>query len=79
VGGSGGYLNLVDSYDPNWIVEVDGRRAALLRANGLFRAVHLAPGVHDVRFVYRPIPLYIGLALTCPVGLLLLGACLREK
>jgi hypothetical protein len=79
VGDPGGYLNLVDSYDPNWIVEVDGRRAALLRANGLFRAVHLAPGVHDVRFVYRPVPLYIGLALTGPVGLLLLVACLRKK
>ena len=75
---SGGYLNVVDSYDPFWIVEVDGRRGTLLRGNGLFRAVHLAPGTHEVRFVYRPLPFCVGLAVTCSVGLLLLLGCFRR-
>ena len=73
----GGYLNVVDSYDPFWIVEVDGQRGTVLRANGLFRAVHLAPGTHDVRFVYRPTPFYAGLAVTGSVGVLLLIGCFR--
>jgi hypothetical protein len=75
----GGYLTVVDSYDPFWTVQVDGQPGTLLRANGLFRAVHLAPGTHDVRFVYRPMPFYAGLAVTCSVGLLLLLGCFRRQ
>jgi hypothetical protein len=74
----GGYLTVLDSYDPFWMVEVDGRRGTLLRANGLFRAVHLAPGEHEVRFVYRPLPFYLGLAVSCSVALMLLVACVRQ-
>jgi hypothetical protein len=54
VDAGGGYLVLLDAYDPAWQVTVDGRPAALLRANALFRAVRLSPGVHAVRFAYRP-------------------------
>jgi hypothetical protein len=75
----GGYLTLLDSYDPFWSVQVDGRPGTLLRANGLFRAVHLVPGTHDVRFVYRPIPFYAGLGVTCSVGALLLLGCVRRR
>ena len=49
-----GYLALLDSYDPDWKVDVDGQPAPLMRANGLFRAVHLNPGDHTVTFRYRP-------------------------
>jgi hypothetical protein len=50
----GGYLVLLDSYSPDWRVTVDGRRADMVQANGLFRAVRLASGRHVVAFVYRP-------------------------
>jgi len=76
---SGGYLTVVDSYDPLWIVDVDGKRGTLLRANGLFRAVHLAPGTHTVRFAYRPLPFYIGLAVSISVGLLLILGCFWRR
>jgi hypothetical protein len=75
----GGFLTVLDSYDPFWTVEVDGRPGTLLRANGLFRAVHLVPGTHDVRFLYRPIPFYAGLAVTCSVGVLLALGCFRRR
>jgi hypothetical protein len=39
-----GYLVLLDSYDPDWIVDVDGAAAPLMRVNALFRAVHLTGG-----------------------------------
>ncbi len=58
-GPQGGYLVLLDSYDPYWRVEADGQPAPLLRANALYRAVYLAPGRHAVRFAYRPTPLYL--------------------
>jgi hypothetical protein len=63
-GPEGGYLLLLDSYDPGWQVTVDGSAAPVLQANELFRAVHLTPGEHVVEFRYRPAPFFLGLALT---------------
>ncbi len=64
-----GTLVVVEAYDANWRVEVDARPGALLRANGLFRAVRLASGEHSVRFAYRPWSLPVG-ALVAAAGLL---------
>ncbi len=66
---TGGYVVLLDSYDPNWIVLVDGGRAPLLEADGLFRAVHVASGSHDVVFRYQSRPLMIGLAVSLATAL----------
>jgi hypothetical protein len=71
----GGYVVLLDSYDPNWIAEVDGQRAPLLEADGLFRAVRVAPGRHDVVFRYRSPPLLIGLSISLATALGLVVAC----
>ncbi len=51
----GGYVVLNDVWHPWWRVEVDGKPAALLRANALFRAVEIPPGRHELRFVFRPL------------------------
>ena len=50
----GGWLVLNDVWQEWWTAEVDGAPAEILRANGLFRAVALPPGKHDVVFVFRP-------------------------
>jgi hypothetical protein len=78
VGIDGGYLNVIDSYDPFWRVEVDGQPATLLRANALYRAVRLSPGPHEVRFTYRPVPFYAGLFITLATALALVIGCARE-
>jgi hypothetical protein len=65
----GGYLVLLDSYSDDWHVTVDGSPATLLRANGLFRAVRLAAGSHDVAFAYRPRAFLWGAAIS-GVGIL---------
>jgi hypothetical protein len=49
-----GVLVVTEAFDEGWIVDVDGRGAELLRANGMFRAVRLGAGRHQVRFRYRP-------------------------
>jgi Bacterial membrane protein YfhO len=72
VAADGGFVLLRDSYDPSWQVEVDGRRAELLRANVLFRAVRVSPGRHTVRFTYVPRPLYYGAAVSAVTALGLL-------
>jgi hypothetical protein len=75
VGPGGGYLVLLDSFDPDWRVRVDGQPASVVRANGLFRAVRLTEGRHRVRFDYRPRALLWGAAMSLAgafgVGLLL--------
>jgi hypothetical protein len=70
-----GYLALLDTYDLNWKVDVDGEAAPLMRANGLFRAVHLTRGTHVVTFTYRPLPFYVGAALTIMTALGLVLWC----
>jgi hypothetical protein len=50
----GAYLVLLDSFDPGWNAAVDGRSAPLLRADGVFRAVRIPAGRHQVRFAFRP-------------------------
>jgi hypothetical protein len=70
-----GYLALLDSYDANWKVDVDGESAPMMRANGLFRAVHLARGTHIVTFIYRPMPFYAGASITAVAALALTLWC----
>jgi hypothetical protein len=70
-----GYLALLDSYDADWRVDVDGARAPLMRANGLFRAVHLTRGEHTVTFTYRPSILYAGAGVTAATAVALALWC----
>jgi hypothetical protein len=74
-----GYLALLDSYDPYWQVDVDGAPAPLMRANGLYRAVHLNPGHHIVTFTYRPSPVYASAALSGAAALGLTLWCAIDR
>jgi len=81
-------LVLVESHAPGWkaTIEAQGqppRRAPVLRANGTFQGVVLAPGMQTIRFRYEPagfrVGLYIGLsalALCCGV---IAAAGLRKR
>jgi hypothetical protein len=72
-GASGGYLVFLDSFADDWFVAVDGGAAPLLRANGLFRAVRLAPGTHTVVFRYRPRAFVQGAVVSSIVLMILAG------
>ncbi len=50
----GGFLVLHDAWHPWWRAERNGEPVPILRANLLFRAVHLPAGRHEVRFRFRP-------------------------
>jgi hypothetical protein len=76
--GQGGYLVLLDSFDRRWRVEVDGQPAQLLRANGLFRAVHIAPGHHTVRMHFRPTIFYASAGVSALAALMLGAVALRK-
>jgi hypothetical protein len=49
-----GFVVLNDVWHPWWQAEVDGKPAAIQRANVMFRAVHVAKGKHLVRFEFTP-------------------------
>ncbi|MBW1741398.1 MAG: YfhO family protein [Deltaproteobacteria bacterium] len=58
------FLFLSESYYPGWKVYVDGVKGEIYRANYAFRGVPLAPGRHEVLFVYDPLSFKLGMALT---------------
>jgi len=71
----GGFLKLRDLHDPNWVAEVDGVPAPIVPTESVFRCVRIAQGLHEVRFVYRPRALMIGLMLSI-LGLVVIGGLL---
>jgi hypothetical protein len=52
---AGGFLVVNDAWHPWWRAEVDGQPADILKANVLFRAVQVAPGLHHVHFAFEPL------------------------
>lgn len=65
-------LVLSELYYPGWRATVDGVTAPILKANGLLRAIALAPGSHLVELSYRPASVTIG----ATISLLTLAAVL---
>jgi hypothetical protein len=51
---TGGYVVLNDMWHKWWYAELDDKPVPVLRANVMFRAVAVAPGLHRIRFVFRP-------------------------
>jgi hypothetical protein len=70
---------LTDAHYPGWEAQVDGRPAALLRADYLFRGVAVPPGRHTIELDYRPRSLRLGLALATGAVLVFGAACWRER
>jgi len=75
----GGYLVLLDSFDPNWRVWVDDLGVPLVRADGVFRGVRLPAGRHTVRFRFLPRAFVLGAAISFAATLTLLVAATRPR
>jgi len=68
-----GFVHVLESYDPGWSAEVDGRRTAVTIANGFSIAVPVAPGRHAIRLRYQTVGRTVGWALSfLSTGMLLI-------
>ncbi|MCL6647933.1 MAG: YfhO family protein [Chloroflexi bacterium] len=67
------YLVFTESLYPGWNASVDGAATPLVRANGLFMAVLVPAGEHEVIFEFNPASLALGLWVTQTVAALCLG------
>ena len=59
-----GWLFVADSWYPGWRAEVDGEVQEVERAQSFFRAVRVPAGRHEVKFVYFPLRVRVGLAVS---------------
>jgi hypothetical protein len=75
------FLVLSDTYFPGWKAYVDGNPVKIFRANYNFRAVSIPPGKHDVKFVYRPTSVRLGVLVTSLgiIGIAVVGFSSRFK
>jgi hypothetical protein len=68
------FLVVSDTFDPGWMVTVDGKPGRLVQTDYVLRGVSLPPGRHDVRFEFRPRLSWVATALsalaTAAVGLI---------
>ena len=53
--GQAGFAHVLESWDPGWSAEVDGKPAPVAIANGFSMAVPVEPGKHAVRLRYRTV------------------------
>jgi hypothetical protein len=61
---TGGYAVLLDEWAKGWTATVDGRDVEVQLAEGLFRAVAVDPGQHQIVFRYRTPGLRSGAAIS---------------
>ncbi|MBW2420341.1 MAG: YfhO family protein [Deltaproteobacteria bacterium] len=70
----GAFLLISEVWYPGWLAEVDGEATPIARANGIFQALRLDAGQHEIRLRYRPHSYTLGLAISG--GALLLSLAL---
>ncbi|GAA0249419.1 hypothetical protein [Cryptosporangium japonicum] len=73
-----GYLVLADAIQSTWRVTVDGRPAALVRADHGLAAVHVPAGTHTVDFSYAPKHADLGARISVGAAILLVAAVTGE-
>lgn len=53
-------LVIADSFDPNWLVSIDGQPATTARVNGDFLGCVVEAGTHEVHFAFRSASIFYG-------------------
>jgi uncharacterized membrane protein YfhO len=75
---SGGLLVLTQNDARGWSVKVDGRPADKKLVRGVFRAVEVPAGQHQITWIFRPLSLTAG-AIVTALAMLWLALGLRAR
>jgi hypothetical protein len=59
-----GYVIFADPLLPGWRARLDGAEVPIYRAHGALRGIAVSGGQHQIEFVYRPMSVILGGALT---------------
>ncbi len=59
-----GLVMIGNQWQPWWTAQIDGKRTKLWKAGGQVMAVAVPAGEHRITLRYRPVPAYIGAAMT---------------
>jgi hypothetical protein len=75
------FLVLSDTYFTGWKAYLDGNPVKIFRANYNFRMVCVPSGKHEVKFIYRPMSVKLGILITSLgiIGILVTGFSSRFK
>jgi hypothetical protein len=74
-----GLLILSDAHYPGWQATINGRSTTVYAANGLFRAVPVPAGEHDVTFLFASRPFQVGRLVTLLTAVFWLLAAFRKR
>jgi hypothetical protein len=74
-----GMVILSDTFYPGWRATVDGKPAAILEADGIFRGVDVPAGEHIIDMKYRPMSVIGGGILSLLAGLIAAVAFFRSR
>ncbi len=74
-----GMVVLADTYFPGWVAKVDGKTTPIHEVDGLVRGVVCDSGTHNIEFVYRPMSVMLGGALSFGSLLAALAALVISK
>jgi hypothetical protein len=67
------FLVLSEMDFPGWRAYIDGTATPIYRTNYLFRGIVVPPGQHTISFLYRPVSVAVGMALTALAFLVVMG------
>lgn len=65
-------LILVDQYFPGWIAFINGKQAEIVAYNNTFRMIFVPKGESEVKFIYKPLSLFIGTIISVVSFLIIL-------
>ena len=58
------FVNFSQCYYPGWKAYVDGVETELYEVNGLIMGMEVPAGNHEIRFVYEPVVIWVGLVIS---------------